>query len=195
LFENTQRCDVTRIYELFLYTRIFAHSIFCFPSNFFSLPSLCFFTLDLSSRVGFCIKITDENKEFFWDLRFSEILCNVDWKVSRFVVCTKLLSRLRNIPEESRSNLHRSWILKSPNTSVLAHKIWIIFWQILSNTNILELLKLFSWTNTHFIENIKCQNLQLKHLCIRSYMCRSIWTILREPMLILAKVTLLLNYQ
>jgi hypothetical protein len=31
----------------------------------------------------------------------------------------------------------------------------------------------------------------LKHLIIRCYMFRSIWTILREPMPILAKVTLL----
>jgi hypothetical protein len=52
-------------------------------------------------------------------------------------------------------------------------------------------IKIFSPTNAHFIKHIKCYNLQLKYLCIRSYMFRSIWTILREPMLIFAKVTLL----
>jgi hypothetical protein len=52
-------------------------------------------------------------------------------------------------------------------------------------------LKFFSPKNAHFIKHIKCSNLQLKHLCIRSYMFRSNSTILRDPMLILAKVTLL----
>jgi hypothetical protein len=56
---------------------------------------------------------------------------------------------------------------------------------------ILIILKFFSPTNAHFIKHIKCSNLQLKHLCIRSYMFRSICTILREPKPILAKVTLL----
>jgi hypothetical protein len=55
----------------------------------------------------------------------------------------------------------------------------------------LIILKLFSPTNAPFIKHIKCSNLQLKYLRIRSYMFRSIWTILREPTLILPKVTLL----
>jgi hypothetical protein len=60
---------------------------------------------------------------------------------------------------------------------------------------ILIILKLFSPTNALFIKHIKCLNLQLKYLCIRSYMFRPIQTIFREPTLILAKVTLLLNFQ
>jgi hypothetical protein len=67
--------------------------------------------------------------------------------------------------------------------------------RMFSDVKIHELLKLFSPTNAHFIENMECYNLQLKRLCIRPYMFRSIWTILRELMVILAKVTLLQNYQ
>jgi hypothetical protein len=55
----------------------------------------------------------------------------------------------------------------------------------------LIILITFSPTNAPFIKQIKCYDLPLKYLCIRSYMFRSIRTILREPMLILAKVTLL----
>jgi hypothetical protein len=60
---------------------------------------------------------------------------------------------------------------------------------------ILIILKLFLPKNALFIKHIKYYNLQLKLLYIRSYMFRSIRAILREPTLILAKVTLLYNYQ
>jgi hypothetical protein len=70
------------------------------------------------------------------------------------------------------------------DTSTVMHMLCFINWKT-------EVLKFFSPTNSLFIKHIKCYNLQLKHLCIRSCMFRSIWTILREPMLILAKVTLL----
>jgi hypothetical protein len=44
-----------------------------------------------------------------------------------------------------------------------------------------------------FIKHIKCQNVQLKYLYVCSYMFRSNWTILREHLLSLAKVTILWN--
>jgi hypothetical protein len=56
---------------------------------------------------------------------------------------------------------------------------------------ILIILEFFSPTNAFFIKHIKCYNLQLKQLCIRSYMFWSNRTTLRERTLILAKVTLL----
>ena len=45
-----------------------------------------------------------------------------------------------------------------------------------------------------FIKHIKCQNVQLKYLYVRSYMFRSNWTILRERILSLAKATILWNW-
>jgi hypothetical protein len=57
-----------------------------------------------------------------------------------------------------------------------------------------RILKLFSPTNALYW-TYKMLNLQLKRLCIRPYMFRSIWTIFRGLTVILAKVTLLQNYQ
>jgi hypothetical protein len=54
----------------------------------------------------------------------------------------------------------------------------------------LIILKFFSSTNAHFMLQFT-----IKTLFIRSYMFRPIWTILREPMPILAKVTLSWIYQ
>ena len=42
-----------------------------------------------------------------------------------------------------------------------------------------------------FIKHIKYQNVQLKYLYVCSYMFRSTWIILREPMQSLTKVTIL----
>ena len=44
-----------------------------------------------------------------------------------------------------------------------------------------------------FIKHTKCQNVQLKHLYVCSYMFRSNWIILRERILSLAKATILRN--
>jgi hypothetical protein len=49
---------------------------------------------------------------------------------------------------------------------------------------------LFTNKCTHYW-TYKMLKFTIKNLCIRSYMFRSIRTILREPMLILVKVTLL----
>ena len=49
---------------------------------------------------------------------------------------------------------------------------------------------LFTKKMHHFIKNIKC-TAKISHVC--SYMFRSAWTIFREPMPSLAKVTVLLN--
>ena len=45
-----------------------------------------------------------------------------------------------------------------------------------------------------FIKHIKCYNVQLKYLCVCSYMFWSNWTILRELMLSLAKATIMWSW-